>query len=103
MSQSYTIPQFEMHHRLELALDAAGVDPLDMAAVLGVAKTTVYAYMSGARKPKLGMVRQWAQLCQVPWEWIVTGELEPDAAKVAKSVRISCFSQSLIQQELVGV
>ena len=75
---TYTVPTFELHHRLGLALEAADVEPGEMAATLGLAKNTIYAYMAGTRKPKLGMVKQWAMRCQVPWQWIVTGELPPE-------------------------
>lgn len=64
-----------MRHRLALSLEAAGVEPEEMADALGVSRATIYNYMSGTRNPKLGMVKQWAMRCQVPWEWIVTGEL----------------------------
>lgn len=66
-----------MRHRLALALEAADVEPEEMADTLGVSRATVYNYMAGTRNPKLGMVKQWALRCYVPWEWIVTGEL-PD-------------------------
>lgn len=75
-----TIPQFETRHRLALALEAAEVDVDDMAITLGVSTTTIYNYMSGARNPKLGMVKMWAFRCQVPWQWITTGELPPEEA-----------------------
>ena len=65
---TYTVPTFELHHRLGLALEAADVEPGEMAATLGLAKNTIYAYMAGTRKPKLGMVKQWAMRCQVPWQ-----------------------------------
>jgi transcriptional regulator with XRE-family HTH domain len=82
---TYTVPQFEVHHRLQLALEAAGVEPIEMAEVLGLAKNTIYSYMSGARNPKLGMVKQWAMVCQVPWQWIITGQLpeEGDEATIS--------------------
>lgn len=73
-----TIPQFETRHRLALALEAAEVDVDDMAATLGTHRNTIYNYMSGARNPKLGMIKQWAFRCQVPWQWITTGELPPE-------------------------
>lgn len=73
-----TIPQFETRHRLALALEAAEVDVDEMAEDLGVSDTTIYNYMSGARNPKLGMIKQWALRCQVPWQWIATGEQPED-------------------------
>lgn len=73
-----TIPQFETRHRLALALEAADVDVDEMADNLGVSKQTIYNYMSGNRAPKLGMIKMWAMRCQVPWQWITTGELPED-------------------------
>lgn len=57
-------------------MEAADVTAPQMAKALGLAKNTIYAYLSGDRKPpKLGMIKEWARVCNVPWEWIVTGEL----------------------------
>lgn len=85
-----TIPQFETRHRLALALEAAEVDVDEMAENLGVSDTTIYNYMSGARSPKLGMIKQWAFRCQVPWQWIATGDLptEPEEGDVSASVTL---------------
>lgn len=92
---THTIPQFETRHRLALALEAAAVDVDEMAATLGVTKTTIYNYMSGARAPKLGMIKMWALRCQVPWEWLTTGELpdgEDDGDELSRRItqRESC-------------
>jgi transcriptional regulator with XRE-family HTH domain len=91
---STTIPQFERRHRLRLALEAADITPDQMAEALGCHKNTVYNWMAGDRSPKLGMVKEWARVCQVPWEWIETGAL-PEAITPDNLGRIRCFRSAL--------
>lgn len=49
-----------------------------MADELGVTPQTIHNYLRGSRTPILGVVKQWAQTCGVPWQWIMTGELPDD-------------------------
>ena len=84
-----TIPQFETRHRLKLALEASGHDVADMATELGVTPQTVHNYLRGDRTPIRAVIKQWAQVCQVPWQWIVTGDLpdptDPQEGDVSKT------------------
>lgn len=86
---------------MALALEAADVLIEDMAASLGVSKTTIYNYMSGARTPKLGMIKQWAFRCQVPWQWITTGEIpeEPSEGDVPATVTLRKLPDNWLTNE----
>jgi transcriptional regulator with XRE-family HTH domain len=67
------VPQFQMHHRMRLALEASGVEVTEMAETLGMHVNSVYNYMHGDRQPKLAAIKVWAMRTGVPWRWIVDG------------------------------
>lgn len=73
---------------MRLALEAADIEPARMADVLGVTPQTIHNYLRGARTPILGVIKLWAQVCQVPWQWIVTGELPDDDGGVTQPVTL---------------
>lgn len=68
-------PQFAMHHRLALALEAAGMKTSDMARQLGVHENTVRNYLKGRHIPRPALIA-WAALCSVPLDWL-EGEESP--------------------------
>jgi transcriptional regulator with XRE-family HTH domain len=70
------VPTFELRHRLDLALEHAGVTPDDMAEVLGVSPTTVRNYRAGRTTPNRATLRVWALKCGVPFGWLLTGEID---------------------------
>lgn len=63
---------------MRLALEASDIEPARMADELGVTPQTIHNYLRGSRTPILGVVKQWAAICRVPWQWIITGELPDD-------------------------
>lgn len=78
-------PQFQLRHRLGLALEAAGVTPEEMAAELGVHVNSVYNYMSGRTHPKLAMVKLWAMRTGVPYVWIIDGDDADDGVEQGRA------------------
>ena len=74
MTDTQSIPTWQLHHRLALALEASGVTPDQMAAELGVHVNTIHNYAAGRRSPKLGLVKQWADVCEVNRDWLWGGE-----------------------------
>jgi transcriptional regulator with XRE-family HTH domain len=72
------VPQFEMRHRMQLALEYAGVSVNEMAAELDASRTTVSNYLHGRTKPKRPHLIVWAMRCGVPFEWLVNGESVPN-------------------------
>jgi transcriptional regulator with XRE-family HTH domain len=72
------LPQFELRHRMSLALEYAGVSVSEMAAELGASRSTVSNYLHGRTKPGRAHLIVWALKCGVPFEWIVNGENIPN-------------------------
>jgi transcriptional regulator with XRE-family HTH domain len=73
MSNTQTIPTWQLHHRLALALEASGVSPERMAQEIGVHVNSIHNYAAGRRVPKLAVIKLWADVCQVDREWMITG------------------------------
>lgn len=75
------LPEFEMRHRMSLALEYASVSINEMASELGASRTTISNYLHGRTKPRRPDLIVWALKCGVPFEWIVEGdELEDSEA-----------------------
>lgn len=70
------VPQFELRHRLSLALEVGRVSPAAMAEELDVSETTIRNYRSGRTAPSRATLRVWALRCGVPFEWLVTGVID---------------------------
>jgi transcriptional regulator with XRE-family HTH domain len=68
------VPRFELKHRLDRAMEAAGLKPEDMADPIGVGVTTIRNYLSGRTHPTKGAVTAWAVRCGVDRDWLWTGE-----------------------------
>jgi transcriptional regulator with XRE-family HTH domain len=75
------IPQFEVRHRLALALEAAGVSTEDMADTLGVHRNTIGNYLRGNTRPRKLVLQAWALRCGVPYTWLAEGETTPPRPK----------------------
>jgi transcriptional regulator with XRE-family HTH domain len=67
------VPQFEMRHRMRLALEHARVSVNEMGDLLGVDRNTVSRYLNGHTTPRLSVLRVWSMRCGVPLTWITTG------------------------------
>jgi transcriptional regulator with XRE-family HTH domain len=73
-----TVPTFEARHRLALARESAGLTQGELADRLEVSRSTVSNYESGATKRYTRpIIRLWAQVCGVPAEWLLTGDVRP--------------------------
>lgn len=69
---------------MALALEHGGVSVNEMAAHLGISRTTVSNYLHGRTKPRRGDLIAWAMRCGVPFEWLVNGDDEAIAAEKPK-------------------
>lgn len=68
------LPEFEMRHRMALALEYGSVDVNEMARELGSSRTTISNYLHGRTRPRRSDLVVWALRCGVPFEWIVEGD-----------------------------
>lgn len=69
------VPQFDLADRLRKALRESQVDVQDMAAYLGVSRTSVSNWINGRIKPSLQTQRLWAMRCGVSFEWVRDGDV----------------------------
>lgn len=69
-----TIPQIEIHHRLRIAREFAGLDQFELAARMEVGRSTVSNSELGKGTPRRTTVNAWALACGVPVTWILTGD-----------------------------
>lgn len=70
--------QFQMHHRLALAMDEAGVSADEMAALLKRSTGTISNYRTKATTPPHAAIVLWADRCDVDVDWVLYGDSAPD-------------------------
>lgn len=75
-SDTSKVPRFELRHRMDLAMESAGLKAEDMAAEIGRGVTTIRNYLAGRTAPTRAVVTAWALRCQVDRDWLATG-IEP--------------------------
>jgi len=73
----HPIPVFEMRHRMALALEYGSVSVNEIAAELGVSRTTISNYLWGRTVPRRADLVTWAFRTNVPLEWLLDG-IEPE-------------------------
>jgi transcriptional regulator with XRE-family HTH domain len=85
------VPQFEMRHRMELAMEYGNVSVAEMAKELGVSRTTISNFLHGRTIPRRGNLIVWSVTCGVPLDWLIDGDVpepvatpEPEAPKTRK-------------------
>jgi transcriptional regulator with XRE-family HTH domain len=67
-------PQFEMRHRMKLALEVSGVTVTEMAEHQGCNRVTVSGWLHGRSKPSTASLKLWAMVTGVDYRWLVSGE-----------------------------
>src|SRR5690606_17395828 len=70
------VPQWTLGERLRKAMHWGGVDEARIARILGVTDRTVRNYLSDATRPKLVVLRQWADATRVPLDWLIGDDEE---------------------------
>jgi transcriptional regulator with XRE-family HTH domain len=76
VSAEPVVPDWTLGWRLRRALDFAGVTVQEMAAELGVGRTTVSGWLNDPdRHVRRVYLRYWADRCRVPLDWLEYGEL----------------------------
>lgn len=73
-----SIPFEDMPARLKRARHRMGWDQADIALRLGIHPRTVANYETGHTEPKLALLLAWAQVTNVPIDWLTFG-ITPEA------------------------
>lgn len=74
------VPQWTTADRLRKAREYAGLDQRQLADEMGVSRNSVSNYEHGHVQPRKIVLRAWAMVTGVPYEWLVDGELpRPDS------------------------
>lgn len=68
-----TVPQWTLGDRLRKAREHAGLKQTDMAAEIGIGRSSIINYESDKAAPPRPVLVAWALRCAVPYEWL-TGE-----------------------------
>jgi transcriptional regulator with XRE-family HTH domain len=66
-------PPILVQHRLRIAREYAGFEQEELAALIGVSRTTVGNAENGRVKPRKITLNAWALACGVPVSWIEKG------------------------------
>ena len=81
------IPEWTLGWRLQRAMVHAGLQIDDMAAELGVSRSTISRFLNdNGGPPRSGYVKLWALRTGVPLEWLLNGDVEP---RISPAVRES--------------
>lgn len=67
------VPVWDVGDRMRKALREAGIGVGEMAAYLGVARTTVSNWVNGRIEPSVQTLRLWALRCGVDYDWLRDG------------------------------
>lgn len=73
-SEGGAVPAFHLGHRMDLALEYAGIAKGDMANYLGVSPATVLRWTKLMTPVKRHVLLSWAMRCGVSPEWLEHGE-----------------------------
>ena len=68
-----SVPQIEVRHRLRIAREFAGLEQEDLAARMGVTRSTISNAENGKGAPRRTTINAWALACGVPASWIIDG------------------------------
>ena len=71
---SSAIPTVQLHHRLAIAMEHAGVNRGELAELLGVTPTTITNYTRGHNPVPRSVLLVWAMRCGVSLDWLEHGE-----------------------------
>ncbi len=78
MEEPGAIPEWTLGWRLARALDYAGMSVEDMAAELGVSRSTISRFINDrGAPPRTGYVKLWCQRTGVSQEWVLGRSLVP--------------------------
>lgn len=71
MSQTQEIPDWTLGWRLQRSLAHAGIGIEEMAAELGVSRSTISRWVNDHGEPRVGYLKLWALRTGVPIGWLL--------------------------------
>lgn len=72
--QDLNPPAWTLGERLRKARNHAGMEQVELADALGVARNTISNYETDRRHPSKALIRYWAEVCGVSNDWLVDGD-----------------------------
>jgi len=73
MSYSNAVPEWTLGWRMRRALEHAGLQVDDIAALLGVSRSTVSRWVNDRGPVRAVCLREWAARCGVDYGWLAAG------------------------------
>jgi transcriptional regulator with XRE-family HTH domain len=70
-------PQWDVADRMRKALRSADIGLQEIADYLGVSRHSAGRWINGGITPSTQTLRLWALRCGVTYEWLVSGDCEP--------------------------
>lgn len=68
------VPAWELCDRLARSLRLVGISSIEVAEFMGVNPTTVSRWVNGRTMPSRAVLRIWADMTGVEFEWLETGQ-----------------------------
>lgn len=68
---------FDLTDRLAKSLKVSGMKVEDLAKEMAVSRATIANWTSGRTAIRRNDLRAWAQITEVPFEWLETGKIPP--------------------------
>lgn len=66
-------PTFTLGERLRKARQGKGLDQLELAMILGMARNTLSQYENDRNSPSFAVTVAWARACNVSLDWLAEG------------------------------
>lgn len=68
-------PAWTLSDRLRKAREFAGLQQSELANTLGISRNSVSSYEGARSTPRRPVLRTWADVCGVSYEWLTGGQL----------------------------
>jgi len=60
--------------RLRFSREQKRMNQEEVAGLLGISRKSVVNHESGANRPSASLLKRYAELYQIPWDWLLTGK-----------------------------
>lgn len=83
------VPEFDIGDRMRKARETAGLGQAQIAAEIGVGRTSIISYEANRMKPSRPVALAWALRTGVSFEWICHGDTSPCGPRTAQNGGVS--------------